>query len=90
MDKRNPSESRILVTETGSEILDNLKSRGDALANLSAVLQTTWCIAQYVERWAAHHPKTLLEVVTLACVVLAQHPDLLFVVRQTLQLPKVD
>lgn len=70
VDKRNPSESRILVAETESQILDNLKSKGDALANLSAVLQTTWCIAQYVERWAAHQPRTLLEVVTLVCVVL--------------------
>ena len=53
---------RILVTK--SEILD--KSKGDALGKLFTVLQTTWFIVQYLERWAARQPRTQLEAMTLA------------------------
>lgn len=60
------SDFRILVTE--SEILD--KSKGDRLGKLLTVLQTTWFIAQYLERWAAHLPRTQLEVMTLAYAAL--------------------
>ena len=57
-----PSKFRILVTK--SEILD--KSKGDALGKLFTVLQTTWFIVQYLERWASRQPRTQLEVMTLA------------------------
>jgi hypothetical protein len=56
----------ILVTK--SEILD--KSKRDALGKLFTVLQTTWFIVQYLERWAAPQPRTQLEVVTLAFATL--------------------
>jgi hypothetical protein len=59
---RHPSKPRILVTE--SEILD--KSKGDGLGKLFTLLQTTWFIVQYLERWVAHQPRTQLEVMTLA------------------------
>ena len=61
-----PSKYRILVTE--SEILD--KSKSDPLGKLFTVLQTTWFIAQYLERWVAHQPRTQLEVMTLAYAAL--------------------
>jgi hypothetical protein len=57
---------RVLVTE--SEILD--KSKGDALGKLFTLLQTTWFIVQYLERWVSHLPRTQLEVMTLAYAVL--------------------
>jgi len=57
---------RILVTE--SEILD--KSKSDPLGKLFTVLQTTWFVAQYLERWVAHQPRTQLEVMTLAYAAL--------------------
>lgn len=43
------SQYRILVTEL--EILD--KSKGDTLGKLFTLLQTTWFIVQYLERWVA-------------------------------------
>jgi len=49
---------------TESEIVD--KSKGDMLGKLVAVLQTTWFIVEYVERWASQQPRTQLEVMTLA------------------------
>ena len=52
----------IVVTE--SEILD--KSKGDGLGKLVTVLQTTWFIVQYLERWVSHQPRTQIEVMTLA------------------------
>ena len=61
-----PSKYRILVTE--SEILD--KSKSDPLGKLFTVLQTTWFIAQYLERWVTHQPRTQLEVMTLAYAAL--------------------
>jgi hypothetical protein len=61
-----PSEFRILVTE--SEILD--KSKGDGLGKLFTLLQTTWFIVQYLERWVAYQPRTQLEVMTLAYAAL--------------------
>jgi len=60
------SEYRILVTE--SELKD--KSKGNTLAIIFAVLQTTWFISQYLERWHARQPRTQLEVMTLAYAVL--------------------
>jgi len=60
------SEYRILVTK--SELKD--KSKGNALVDIFAVLQTTWFISQYLERWHAHQPRTQLEVMTLAYAVL--------------------
>jgi len=56
----------IMITE--SEILD--KSKGDTLGKLVTVLQTTWFMAQYLDRWASHQPRTQLEVMTLAYAVL--------------------
>jgi len=55
-----------MITE--SEILD--KSKGDALGKLVTVLQTTWFIAQYLDRWSSHQPRTQLEVMTLAYAAL--------------------
>jgi hypothetical protein len=63
---RHSSEPRILVTE--SEILD--KSKDDALGKLFTLLQTTWFIVQYLERWVVHQPRTQLEVMTLAYAAL--------------------
>lgn len=60
------SKYRILVTK--SELKD--KSKSNALAIIFAILQTTWFIAQYLERWVARQPRTLLEVMTLAYAVL--------------------
>jgi hypothetical protein len=57
---------RILVTK--SIILD--KSKSDALGKFFTVLQTTWFIVQYLERWVAHQPRTQLEVMTLAYAAL--------------------
>jgi hypothetical protein len=57
-----PPQPRILVTK--SEIVD--KSKSDTLGKLFTVLQTTWFIVQYSVRWAAHQPRTQLEVMTLA------------------------
>jgi len=61
-----PSKYRILVTE--SEILD--KSKSDPLGKLFTVLQTTWFVAQYLERWVAHQPRSQIEVMTLAYAAL--------------------
>jgi len=61
-----PSNYRILVTE--AEILD--KSKSDPLGKLFTVLQTTWFIAQYLERWVTHQPSTQIEVMTLAYAAL--------------------
>ena len=61
-----PSKYQILVTE--SEILD--KSKSDPLGKLFTVLQTTWFVAQYLERWVTHQPRTQLEVMTLAYAAL--------------------
>ena len=64
--EHRPSDPKISVTE--SEILD--KSKGDPLGKLFTALQTTWFIAQYLERWIAHQPRTQLEVMTLAYAAL--------------------
>jgi len=56
----------ILVQQ--AEILD--KSKSDALGKFFAVLQTTWFVVQYCERWAARQPRTQLEVDTLAFTAL--------------------
>ena len=66
VEEPSPSKYQILVTE--SEILD--KSKSDPLGKLITVLQTTWFIAQYLERWVAHQPRTQLEVVTIAYAAL--------------------
>ena len=60
--KEHGAQPWVLVTE--SEILD--KSKGDGLGKLVAVLQTTWFIVQYLERWVSHQPRTQVEVMTLA------------------------
>ena len=60
--KEHGTQPWILVTE--SEILD--KSKGDGLGKLVTVLQTTWFIVQYLERWVSHQPRTQVEVMTLA------------------------
>ena len=65
-EENQASDFRILVTE--SEILD--KSKGDPLGKLFTVLQTTWFIIQYLERWITHRPRTQLEVMTLAYAAL--------------------
>lgn len=57
-----PPQPWIRVTE--SEILD--KSKDDALGKFVTVLQATWFIVQYLSRWAAHQPRTQLEVMTFA------------------------
>jgi hypothetical protein len=64
--EHHASDFRILVTE--SEILD--KSKGDPLGKLFTVLQTTWFIVQYLERWVTHQPRMQLEVMTLAYAAL--------------------
>ena len=61
-----PPEFRILVSE--EEILD--KSKSDPLGKLFAIVQTTWFIAQYSQRWFAHQLRTQLEVMTLAYAIL--------------------
>jgi len=66
IEEASPSKYRILVTE--SEILD--KSKSDPLGKLFTVLQTTWFVAQYLERWVVHQPRTQLEVMTLAYAAL--------------------
>ena len=55
-------EFRTLVTELA--ILD--KSKSDPLGKLFTLLQTTWFIVQYLERWIIHQPRMQLEVMTLA------------------------
>ena len=60
--KEHGTQPWILVTE--SEILD--KSKGDGLGKLVTMLQTTWFIVQYLERWVTHQPRTQVEVMTLA------------------------
>lgn len=56
----------LLITE--AEIAD--KSKGNNVAKLLTVLQTTWFILQYIERWAAHQTRTQLELMTLAYAIL--------------------
>ena len=63
--KEHGTQPWVLVTEP--EILD--KSKGDGLGKLVTVLQTTWFIVQYLERWVSHQPRTQVEVMTLAYAV---------------------
>ena len=56
--------TRPWIVMTESEILD--KSKGEGLGKLVTVLQITWFIVQYSERWASHQPRTQVEVMTLA------------------------
>jgi hypothetical protein len=60
------SKPRITITEF--QILD--KSKVDALGKFLTVLQTIWFIVQYLGRWAAHQPRTQLEVMILAYATL--------------------
>lgn len=60
------SAPSILVTK--SEILD--KRKRALLGGLATVLQTTWFIVQYLERWGSHQPRTQLEGMTLAHIVI--------------------
>lgn len=46
------------------------KSKTKALAKLMAVAQTTWFIAQFIERWVTHQPRTQLETMTVAYAAL--------------------
>ena len=55
-------------TTTKWEILD--KTAQDGLGKSVAAAQTAWFIVQYLERWGAGQPKTQLEVMTLAYVVI--------------------
>ena len=50
------------------EILD--KAEHDGLGKFVTIAQTAWFIVQYLERWGAGQPKTQLEVMTLAYVVI--------------------
>ena len=56
-------------TTTEWDILDKAAEH-DGLGKLVAIAQTTWFIVQYLERWGAGQPKTQLEVMTLAYVVI--------------------
>lgn len=56
---------QIFVSE--AEIRD--RSKSNAIAKSITVVQTTWFIAQFIERWATGRPKTQLEVMTLAYVL---------------------
>lgn len=58
------TQSQRSTLPTRSAILD--RSKRDTLGKLATVLQTTWFITQYTERWASHQPRTQLEVMTLA------------------------
>ena len=62
--RADPPKEQLWILVTESEILD--KSKGDGLGKLVAVLQTTWFIVQYLERWVSHLPRTQVEVMTLA------------------------
>lgn len=61
-----PPIYHMLVTEAA--IHD--KSKTNALAKLITVAQTTWFLLQFIERWAAHQPRTELEVMTVAYAAL--------------------
>ena len=63
-----PTQSRLPRTTTVWEILD--KTEHDGLGKFVAIGQTAWFIVQYLERWGAGQPKTQLEVMTLAYVVI--------------------
>lgn len=58
---------RVLLSEAA--IRD--KSKSNALAKLITVAQKTWFIIQFVERWAAHQPRTQLEAMTVAYAALS-------------------
>ena len=64
----SPPQSTPPPTTTVWEILD--KTEHDRLGKTAAIAQTVWFILQYVGRWGAGQPKTQLEVMTLAYVVI--------------------
>jgi len=66
--EHRPSNPKIKISVTESEILD--KSKSDPLGKLFTVLQTAWFIVQYLERWITRQPRTQLEVMTLAYAAL--------------------
>lgn len=51
-----------------SEILD--KSKGSSMAKLLTLAQTIWFLVQFIERWAAHQPRTQLEIMACAYALL--------------------
>lgn len=59
---------RLEVFISKDEILD--KSKGSSIAKFLTVVQTTWFMLQIIERWAAHQPRTQLEIMTLAYAIL--------------------